>query len=99
MDMRFVDLICMILLVHGVHAGGEEVEDDWMQRCTSCIMTVLHGDREHESINSIDSLTQPSEHACFDLAKHYSSYNVPYRVYIMYAGRNDPLCLHAPRSE
>ena len=46
-------------------------------------MTVLHmhGDREHESINAIDSLTQPSEHACFDLAKHYSSYNVPYRAY------------------
>ena len=47
---------------------------------------VLHGDREHESIKSIDSMTQPSEHVCFDLAKHYSSYNVPYRVYIMYAG-------------
>ena len=44
-------------------------------------MTVLHGDREHESIKSIDSMTQPSEHVCFDLAKHYSSYNVPYRVY------------------
>ena len=55
------------------------------------IMTVLHmhGDREHESINVIDSLTQPSEHACFDLAKHYSSYNVPYRAYIMYACRNE----------
>ena len=52
-------------------------------------MTVLHGDLEHGSINSIDSLTQPSEHACFDLAKHYSSYNVPYRAYIMYACRNE----------
>ena len=52
-------------------------------------MAVLHGDREHESIKSIDSMTQPSEHACFDLAKHYSSYNVPYRVYTMYACRNE----------
>ena len=54
-------------------------------------MTVLHmhGDREHESINAIDSLTQPSEHACFDLAKHYSSYNVPYRAYVMYTCRSE----------
>ena len=39
--------------------------------------------------NSIDTLTQLSEHACFDLAKHYSSYNVPYCAYIMYACRNE----------
>ena len=54
-------------------------------------MTVLHmhGDREHESINAIDSLTQRSEHACFDLAKHYSSYNVPYCAYITYTCRNE----------
>ena len=75
------------MLVHGVHAGEEEVEDDDAEMHELYFMTVLHmhGDREHESINAIDSLTQPSEHACFDLAKQYSSYNVPYRAYIMYA--------------
>ena len=40
-------------------------------------MTVLHGDREHESIKSIDSMTQPSEHVCLDLAKHSSSHTYP----------------------
>ena len=62
-------------------------------------MTVLHmhGDREHESIKAIDSLTQPSEHACFDLAKHYSSYNVPYRVYIPHVDRDCSLCAKIPR--
>ena len=93
-------MFCSLSLVGtrgGIHAGGEEDDDAMMHDCI--YEAVLHGDREHESIKSIDSMTQPSEHVCFDLAKHYSSYNVPYRVYIMYAGRNDPLCLHAPRSE
>ena len=56
----------------GIHAGGEEDDDAMMHDCI--YEAVLHGDREHESIKSIDSMTQPSEHVCFDLAKHYSSY-------------------------
>ena len=90
--------VSQCLLEYGVHAdeeGKSRMQDAEMHML---YYEVLHADSELVSIRSIDSMTQPSEHVCFDLAKHYSSYKVPYRVCIMYPGRGDPLCLHAPRS-
>ena len=56
-----------------------------------CIMNVLHAEREHESIVSIDSMTQ-SELACLDLTTYSYSYKYPTMyAYHMSIG-TAPLC-------
>ena len=94
------DWYCQNLLVHGVHAVGEgEVDVVECKKHELNLCTVLHGDREHESIKSIDSLTHP-EHACLDLAIQPSSYTctyIPCHAYPVCLYRNVPLCLQTPR--